>query len=64
MAIRQKPYKKDRSIKKPRVVPFTVYLDPCFDRKVRVFAKKRDLTLTQIANRAIRLFMETEPVSR
>lgn len=61
MAIPKNGYKKnDRRLKQVRVVPFTIYLDPAFDRKVREVARAKDLTLTQFANRALRLLLQLD----
>jgi len=54
---------KDRRIKKNRVVPFTFYLDPVIDRRVRAFAKGNDLTLTQVGNRALRMLLDLDRVA-
>lgn len=54
---------KDRRFKKEHVVPFTFYLDPAFDQQVRAFASEKDLTLTQVANRALRLLLQLDKVA-
>lgn len=55
--------RKDRRFKDERVVPFTFYLTPDFNDQVRAFAADKDLTLTQIGNRALRLLMQADKVA-
>lgn len=54
---------KDRRFKAEKVVPFTFYIHPNLDREVRSFAQRKDLTLTKVGNKALRLFLQAEKAS-